>query len=85
MPVFYCCLLYLVATLAVLRTMIVLGFYPSLHDTGECIAFVILGALWPVSVPVAILVWSVVMLLESAAPCATWLVGLLSQDEGNRT
>ena len=85
MPVFYCCLLYLVATLAVLRTMAVLGFIPSQEDPGECLAFVIIGALWPVAVPGAILLGAAIMIFEGiAAPCLKWLVGVLSQDGGNR-
>lgn len=86
MPVFYCCLLYLVATLAVMRTLAVLGFAPNKNDPGDCLAFVILGALWPVLVPGAILICAAVMIFDGlVGPCLQWLVGLLSQDEGDRT
>lgn len=86
MPVFYCCLLYLVIMLATLRAMAVFGFAPSHEDPGDCLAFVILGAMWPVLVPGAILLGAAIMIFEGLiGPCLQWLVGRLTQDEGGRT
>lgn len=86
MPIFYCCLLYLIAMLATLRTMAVLGFVPSREDPGDCLVFVILGAMWPVLVPGAILLGASIIIFDGLiGPCLQWLVGLLSQDEGSRT
>jgi hypothetical protein len=86
MPIFYCCLLYLVAMLATLRAMAVFGFAPPHEDAGDCLAFVILGAMWPVLVPGAILLGAAIMIFDGfGSRCLSWLVGFLSQDEGDRT
>lgn len=86
MPIFYCCLLYLVATLTTLRTFAVLGFAPPREDPAECLAFVLIGALWPIVVPGYILLGAAVMIFDGfGSPCLSWLVGFLTQDEGDRT